>query len=319
MNKSVASYCRVCGDPAELPQTRVGNTFEVKCERCGTYKITDTCSTILGDPSRDNALLNTDVKKASVGHWLRQRQRSNQLPLLETDVAEQLAKDPSFPSLHDQREALLKLIADQAGGPGERVQFEGRAVQYKLGSRTPSAVLALVNQLDEDGLLTSQSTPVGHGGHQFSSAITYKGWLAFEDMRRGKTSGRNAFVMMPFNKPDLDSAWLPRLHAAVLETGFGLSRVDEEAKPGLVDVRARVQIRQARFLIVEMTHASPSAAWAAGFAEGLGKPVIYTCREGQAGPIDADHALRIIWSPERLDDAAERLKATIRDVLPDAA
>jgi hypothetical protein len=319
MNKSVASYCRVCGDPAELPQTRVGSTFEVHCKRCGNYKITDTCATILGDPSRDNALLNSDVKKASVGHWLRQQQRNNRLPLLEADIAEQHAKVPMFPSLHDQRETLLRLIADQAGGPGERVQFEGRAVQYKLGSRKPSAVQALVSELVDDGLMISQSTPMSHDDQQFSSALTYKGWLAYEDIHRGKTSGRHAFLMMPFDRPELDGTWLPRLHAAVLETGFGLNRVDGEARPGQVDIRARVQIRQARFLIVELTHAGPAAAWAAGFAEGLGKPVIYTCREGLAGPVDVEHALRITWSPERLDDAADRLKATIRNVLTDAA
>jgi len=320
MNKLVASFCRVCGDDAQMSPARGGVPLEVHCpRRCGTYKLADTCATILGDPSRDNALLNSDIKKASVGHWLRQRQQGKQAPLLEADIAEQLAKDPVFPSLHDQREGLVRMVAEEAGGPGERIQFDGRAIQYRIGSRKPSAVLALVSQLIEDGLLTGQSTLLSHDNHQFNVALTFKGWLAYEEIHRGKTAGRVAAVFMAPGDPALETVWLPRLHSAVLEIGFGLSRIDAEPKPGVIDVRMRLQVRRARFLIVELTGAGPGAAWLAGFAAGLGKPVIYTRQEGHDIPIDPDHALRIVWNPARLEEALGRIQATIKDALPEVA
>jgi hypothetical protein len=80
----------------------------------------------------------------------------------------------------------------------------------------------------------------------------------------------------------------------------------------------RQQITQARFLIVELTHANLGAHWEAGFAEGLGKPVIYTIREGHKAHFDVDHCLRIEWNPDKLDVALNLVKATIRNAMPDA-
>ncbi len=98
-----------------------------------------------------------------------------------------------------------------------------------------------------------------------------------------------------------------------------MRRVDDEPKPGLIDVHMRLQIKQARFLIVELTHANSGAYWEAGYAEGLGKPVIYTLKEStDKAHFDVDHSLRIVWSPDKVDDALKRLKATIRNELSDA-
>ena len=47
----------------------------------------------------------------------------------------------------------------------------------------------------------------------------------------------------------------------------------------MIDDRLRVEIQSARFLIADLTHENRGAFWEAGYAEGLGKPVIYTCEE----------------------------------------
>jgi hypothetical protein len=53
--------------------------------------------------------------------------------------------------------------------------------------------------------------------------------------------------------------------------------------------------------------------------------VIYTCRGDvfHGGPnkphFDTNHMVTVIWEPEILSQAAERLKATIRATLPDEA
>jgi hypothetical protein len=58
----------------------------------------------------------------------------------------------------------------------------------------------------------------------------------------------------------------------------------------------------------------PGAYWEAGFAEGLGKPVIYTCsHEAFADPhrrphFDTNYHLTVIWSIAELPKAAGQLK-----------
>ena len=69
------------------------------------------------------------------------------------------------------------------------------------------------------------------------------------------------------------------LMPAVASAGFDLVRLDEDPQAGSIDERLRVEIRKSRFLVADLTHGNPGAYWEAGFAEGLGKPVIYTCEK----------------------------------------
>ena len=41
----------------------------------------------------------------------------------------------------------------------------------------------------------------------------------------------------------------------------------------------RVKIRDAKFVIADLTHDNNGAYWEAGYAEGLGKPVVYICEK----------------------------------------
>jgi nucleoside 2-deoxyribosyltransferase len=129
-------------------------------------------------------------------------------------------------------------------------------------------------------------------------------------------------MAMPFGSPEFDrvyeSCWKPAVTAA----GFTLKRLDEQQPAGLIDDRLRVEIRQSRFLIAELTDQNRGAYWEAGYAEGLGKPVIYTCRrdvfeeQATAPHFDTNHHLTVVWELEELADASSRLKATIRATLP---
>ena len=63
------------------------------------------------------------------------------------------------------------------------------------------------------------------------------------------------------------------------------------------------------------------AYWEAGYAEGLDKPVIYTCSKEKFKGIhfDTSHLLCIKWDPDDPSAAGEMLKATIRNTLPNEA
>jgi nucleoside 2-deoxyribosyltransferase len=132
-------------------------------------------------------------------------------------------------------------------------------------------------------------------------------------------------MAMPFDDPDLDKIFTDHFKSAVKATGFDLKRLDEGQPAGLIDDRLRVEIRQSRFLIADLTHNNNGAYWEAGYAEGLGKPVIYTCRKDvfdnpQKGThFDTNHHLTVVWEPDKLPEAVEKLKATIRATLPEEA
>jgi nucleoside 2-deoxyribosyltransferase len=107
---------------------------------------------------------------------------------------------------------------------------------------------------------------------------------------------------------------------AVEQTGFRLEHLDDEPAAGQIDDRLRVEIRMCRFLIADLTDDNRGAYWEAGYAEGLGKPVIYTCNkfyfEKEGTHFDTNHHQTVVWDPGNPNKAAEDLKATIRATLP---
>lgn len=105
--------------------------------------------------------------------------------------------------------------------------------------------------------------------------------------------------------------------------GFDLSKLDDVPKAGLIDDRLRVEIQASDFLVADLTHDNLGAYWEAGYAEGLGKPVIYTCEKSKFASakthFDTNHHLTILWDAAAPEVAGNELVATIRATLPHLA
>ncbi|HEX2801089.1 MAG TPA: hypothetical protein VHN73_03390, partial [Phenylobacterium sp.] len=138
-----------------------------------------------------------------------------------------------------------------------------------------------------------------------------------------RIESRQAFMAMKFNDADLDAVYERCFIPSASEAGFTLRRLSDQQGAGLIDDQLRVAIRSSRFLIADLSHANNGAYWEGGFAEGLGRPVIYTCSESawkaERTHFDTNHLVTVVWSPDALEDAARRLTATIRATLPDEA
>lgn len=73
-----------------------------------------------------------------------------------------------------------------------------------------------------------------------------------------------------------------------------------------------------------MMHCNQGAYFEAGFAEGLGLPVIYTrrndvfkfTRKDERPHFDTNHTTMMVPHPNNLDDSGKELTATIRNTLP---
>jgi len=132
-------------------------------------------------------------------------------------------------------------------------------------------------------------------------------------------------MAMKYDDPELDLMFENHFKKAVGNTGYELRRLDEKPKAGLIDDRLRVEIRRSRFLIADLTHGNRGAYWEAGFAEGLGKPVIYTCKKqyfedkDKGVHFDTNHHQAILWEDGNIDDACKRLTATVRNTFPQDA
>jgi nucleoside 2-deoxyribosyltransferase len=126
-------------------------------------------------------------------------------------------------------------------------------------------------------------------------------------------------MAMKFND-EMDCVFKDCFKPAVAKTGFELRVLTDGQPAGLIDDQLRVALQTSRFVIADLTHDNNGAYWEAGFAEGLGRPVIYTCRkkewEDRKTHFDTNHLHTIIWDSTNLKKAAPDLTATIRATLP---
>lgn len=85
---------------------------------------------------------------------------------------------------------------------------------------------------------------------------------------------------------------------------------------GVIDNIMREKIRDAAFVLVDLTHDNSGAYWEAGYAEGLGKPVVYLCEREKFSEsrthFDTNHCTTVIWSDTAIDNFKEQLIATLR-------
>jgi len=287
------------------------DAYQFTCQRCGEFILTRTADAVLMSrlPEEEAA------KIPILGHYLRRMQRAEQHPMLDSAVIKRILETAELPSPFEQADNLLRLIAERVQGPGERTVIDHELDQFIVGAKTYAGVRFLINALVERGLLLGE---VAQDRSQVTPSL--EGWQRYDELRRGIPTGRKAFMAMQFGDYELNNIVEGSFRKAVSQAGFTLFRLDDEPRAGSIDDRIRVEIQTARFLIADLTHGNNGAYWEAGYAEGLQKPVIYTCRSDAFDRIhfDTSHLLTVKWAHENPDDAGERLKATIRATLPDA-
>ena len=155
--------------------------------------------------------------------------------------------------------------------------------------------------------------------------LSMAGWEQYEALKHRQITSRTAFMAMKFGNTELNHVVENCFKLAVRRAGFELRILTDGQPAGLIDDQMRVALRTSRFVVADLTHGNRGAYWEAGFAEGLGRPVIYTCRKdswdnAENGErlvhFDTSHLLTILWEPGKLEEAGRQLTATIRATLP---
>jgi len=259
---------------------------------------------------------------ALLSHAIRKRHKKGEWAFLFMEAIGQILKNTQLPTPAEQADNLILWLGDNSRDPGRPQTILPETHQAIIGAISHKNIYYITGSLIEQKLVEGEHRKGLRASNIF---LTFLGWKRYEELKRSISDSRKAFMAMKFGDKELDSVVDEYFKPAVDQTGFNLFRLTEKPRAGLIDDRMRVEIRTSRFLIADLTHGNQGAYWEAGFAEGLGKPVIYTCKkeifkDPDTKPhFDANHHLTILWDPAALSDAVEELKATIRATLPDEA
>lgn len=278
------------------------------CPNCGKYQTTDFSEMFLNELTRDNK------NKAILSHAVYKMQKPNTYPLIDQKKAEQILENNTILTPAEQAENFILWLGDET--KNECGELHQSAFPFAaIGTPSSEAFVFIVDHLEAQGLIRSSFF-----NEELGAMLTFDGWQKYEELKRTKSDSRKAFMAMPFKDRHLKTLF-PAFKEAVSKTGFTLFHLGEDHEAGIMDNKLRVAIRSSRFIITDLTDENRGAYWEAGFAEGLGKPVIYSCEQRYFNEnkthFDTNHLHTILWEEDKLGDSTEELKATIRATLPE--
>lgn len=318
--------CPICNTTMDpRPSTRPGTVVRMVCPNCGQYDLSGTFeSDFLANHKFD------PVQRATLSYAIQRMQRKEgPLPLIVEDFVESILQNTKLPTAMEQLDNLVLYLGRTLSEPGETLNLNTGTMRAKLGSKTSDGSGWVIKQAIDQELMQGTMSPGLAKGDKpvVGATLSIRGWQRFAELQSAASQSKRAFMAMKFSDPELDRVFSDYFKPAAKRAGYDLVKLDDEPRAGLIDDHMRLEIRTSRFVIADLSHANQGAYWEAGYAEGLGRPVIYTCKKSildsqdpQEQPhFDTNHYLIVPWEADKLQEAADKLTTTIRITLPSEA
>jgi len=203
--------------------------------------------------------------------------------------------------VREQLDMLLRLVESRSNTLNDAVPLNLKTDAALVWTGGREDMLFLVAAAVQQGRLESLGIDPQDG--LLRVRLTFAGYLHLEEIDKSPLRNDRVFVAMWFDS-SMSDVYDNGLSKGIRSAGYSPLRVDREPAHGdRIDAHILVAIRRSRAMVADATGVSASVMYEAGFAEGLGKPVIWTVRKGELGklPFDTRQLLHIVWeTPEQL-------------------
>lgn len=270
----------------------------VNCPNCGKYSI-DTTRML---PDEDRHLLAGYLFE--VGNI----DKKSDFPFIDSETIKKISSSSIFPKTMSDR--LLKLLAyinRNTKQYGESVSIPKEAAYAK----NENELYMMLEDLDNHKLIsTKYATDV-----DLCAYITLDGFEYIAN-RKIDTKQSQCFVAMWF-ADEMTEVFNNAIKPACLVAGYDARIVSIEQFNGDIIDQILAGIRNSHFVIADLTGDRGGVYYEAGFAKGLGKEVILTCREdwfnhpeiNRKVHFDVNHNNIIVW--KEIDELRQRLQDRI--------
>ena len=315
--------CPIWGTPAtEYPTTLGEDRRAFESPRAsGWYFITGTAESML--LSRDAPL------KARLTTWLiDQRRFGVEHPEVNCDTVKEAEARRPLP-IRERADRYLRYLASLEPYPGlsipvftPQVGHEDflAALSWLESSVDPTDADGQMQEVDFFGNYLQQQGWIEFGKGRSDDRLTVAGHVRLAELEAAHTPSTRAFVAMWFDDT-MSEAWEQGIAPAVRDTGYEPVRIDRKEHVNKIDDEIVAEIRRARFVVADFTHGDTGVRggvyYEAGFAHGLGIPVIFSCRKDKLDEVhfDTRQYNHIVWeTPGDLrDQLANRIAAVLGD------
>jgi hypothetical protein len=313
------STCPVCLNEREDTQINLGSLDgdAINCSVCGRFNLSRSAKmSYFRTPESLSKL-----QRATLSYIIRNSQAvepdDDAFLITSFSIKQLTERSYSLPAPSVRANNLINFIGQIYLKTGEPVDSLPVATSAVVGCVDNAAAHRLLEQLEKLGFV--QFSRIKAYGLAFGVSqieLTLAGWDRFELQKSGKTSANYGFLALKFTDEVLNDFVNNHVKPATKEVGYDLIDMRDVAEAGIIDNLMRSRIRDAAFLIADLTHDSPGAYWEAGYAEGMGKPVLYICERSKweefRTHFDTNHSTTVLWSPNSPEEFRENYLATLR-------
>ena len=297
---NTAENCLVCETSARYHDPLQTNFLYINCPRCGLFHFASPFI----DGDRAYRLMKKAEAEIATSAWIREQNILRSYPTIGRSTIEQIIAVPR-PNLIERSRRLLEECGRRTSYYSEDVFKPTPPLMALTWCKNEVELQSLADLLREEGFLKK--------GAAIEFRVTAQGIKEVGSERRSVGS-EQVFVAMAFD-PDFRPVYDKGLAPGILSTGHRPFRVDRHEHLNRIDDEIVAQIRRSKFLVADFTMQRRGVYFEAGFALGLGMPVIWTCRKDQITKLhfDVRQYNCVDWGSE--EELAARLQKRIEAIV----
>ena len=276
----------------------------------GRYAITEDAKEKLGHM---DITVEAQQITARLTTWLVEgRRQGDKWPVVTTDVIERVATSAPIEA-NSRAMRLLQFLVSIQPMLGGMWQMSGEDTAMSMAfseSINIQELDFLFEHLKNSGYVDTQ---ISGDLTMFAFGVTMDGLENANEANRVLKSAQ-AFAAMWFD-PSVGRLYDEGIKPAIEQAGYDPYIINRDAAVNKIDDAIMAAIRESKFVVADFTHGDDgvrgSVYFEAGFAYGLGIPVIHTCREDQLKGLhfDTRQYNHIDWAEPK--DVIERLRDAI--------
>ena len=331
-------YCPIWEGFSATRSPNADGSLDIDSARTGgSFRITQAAAELLGEEVvRDASIRNR------LTTWLID-QRSDGVPLPEVTLEIVCyVKERRALRIAERAGRLLRYLVIHAPEPGQDIvlnEMDAQTAQFFAHGGEPpphamshrtnlgayawtetndwAAVETLLHHLELSSLILTREPFVRDQLGWRIYTVTVEGYARVEEIYDSVAS-RQAFVAMWFDS-SMIAAYEQGIAPAVASSGYDPKIINRDPTVDKIDDAIVAEIRRSKFIVADFTHGHDGPRggvyYEAGFADGLGIPVIFTCRGDMIEKVHFDTRQRnhIVWNnPNELRQRLiERINARI--------
>ena len=287
--------------------------WTITCERCGKYQIArlETKEWMAEPYIKERRYL--------LSALTRRRTDNEEKPFLIHDCVKTkqafIEQIESLAPADTDIQRKVHLIVQYIAKKSQYVGFEfmlNPHMHYPIAyCKTPEEFIYYLKHIADAGLAKVNG--------QYIVSLSVKGWEMLATGRMENVESNQAFIAMWFDAK-MNNAFMNGIKPLKEETGFEMLRIDMNQFNGKICDEIVANIRRSRFLIADVTGHRGGVYFEAGYAMGLGIPVIWTCKDNKKEKdklhFDTRQYKYIFWknAKDLKKQLLDRIQATIEPI-----